>query len=52
MKRYTFINYFPYQYGFHFWTFKSEQDAWHLIYDWSIMLGFFEIRKLSKIRWV
>ena len=46
-KNYQFVNWYPEWHGFHF--IKSnplkKPEAFHLIYKWSLWLGWWEIRK-------
>jgi hypothetical protein len=47
MNRYQFIWWFPCWNGFHFTRFKLGLA---LIYEWSLMLGYVEIRKWRNER--
>jgi hypothetical protein len=50
MKRLQFVNWFPRWRGFDFIHYvkkdKNEFDLWR-IYDWFLVIGFWEIRKLK-----
>ena len=44
-KHFQFINWFPEYKGFHFFLFNIKKSSYALIYEWSLKLGFIEIRK-------
>jgi hypothetical protein len=47
MKNVQFISWFPEWHGIHFTNGnpKKKPSAFHLIYKWSIWVGYWEIRK-------
>ena len=47
-EKYEFIKWFPDWHGIHFIKFDSKKTNMALIYEWHLVLGFWEIRKLAR----
>lgn len=45
---YQLVRWFPEWQGFHFMRVSTDSD-WQYIYEWYLWLGFWEVRKWSKL---
>lgn len=45
MTRYQFVSWFPRWQGFGFHRYDPQETGLAMIYEWSLRLGWFEVRK-------